>query len=99
MPKCRCGIKVISRDGTIVNDVDGKPHKCFTSEKEIMLKSDNPSKEESKISRYTKQEDDILNEMEMVLIERDSSLKINVAKLGMKLKIIYQSMPNELREK
>jgi len=50
------------------------------------------TKEESMISSYTKRENDILNEIENVLIEQDSSLKCNVAKLGMKMKIIYLGM-------
>jgi len=49
-------------------------------------------KEESMISSYTKRENRILDEIESVLIEQDYSLKGNVAKLGMKMKIIYLGM-------
>lgn len=67
---------------------------------EIMLESSKKNKDEpeSKITKYTREHNLILEEMEHVLIDEDPKLKTNVQKLGMKLKIIYQGMPEDIKK-
>jgi len=62
---------------------------------EIMLQAetDTDPKPESEITKYTRKQNLILEEIEHVLIDEDPSLKTNVQKLGMKMKIIYLGLP------
>ena len=98
----------LSFDGNqIIRIADKKSHVCLdedtsskeekqedrdeylkNKQKEIML----GTKEESMVASYIKRENNILNEIENVLIKQDYSLKDNVQKLGMKMKIIYLGM-------
>jgi len=47
---------------------------------------------DSKVAKYTEGEILILDEIERVLIKQDPTLKNNVQKLGMKMKLIYQGI-------
>jgi len=95
--KCRCGSddKLILKAGAIVRKVDSLPHVCMGQEKPTTF--DKEVKPESTITEYTRKQNLILEEMEHVLIEENPELKNNVQKLGMKMKIIYQGMPLELK--
>lgn len=73
-------------------------HQClqYSMNTTQQTKSDKP-KAESIITKYTKQQDNILIEIEDALIQQTPSLKTNVQKLGMKMKIIYQCMPTGVK--
>lgn len=107
--KCRCGSddQLVLKDNSIVREGDSMPHICLgeteptkflTNDENEIKPKEEPVKEESPITKYTIQQDKILNEMEIALIDRDPTLKSNVQKLGMKLKIIYYNMPLKMRD-
>lgn len=108
--KCRCGSddKLVVQDGKVVRTADNKPHVCIGQEKPTNFSNDEFLKKKQKeilvaksmspVTAYTIKQNLILEEMEHVLIEEDPKLEKNVQKLGMKLKIIYQSMPDDMKK-